>query len=212
MSAPLLVIGNRNYSSWSLRAWLALRHCGFAFESLRLSLDTPTFAAQVRAYSGAGRVPVLVDGGVSVWDSLAIAEYGAERTGRGWPADPRARAVARAATCEMHSGYSALRNAWPMDIRARRPGAPVSAEVARDLARIDELWSECRTRYGAQGPWLFGAWSIADAFYAPVVCRLQTYGSPGMGELAAAYCTTTLADPELAAWSELAAREPETLV
>jgi len=208
----MLVIGNRNYSSWSLRAWLALRHCGFEFDTHRLSMDTPAFTAQVRAFSGAARVPVLVDHGTSIWDSLAIAEYAAERTGKGWPADPTARAIARSAACEMHSGFADLRQAWPMDIRARRPGTTASDSVTADLRRIDTLWVDCRTRFGAHGPWLFGQYSIADAFFAPVVCRIKTYGDPGLSAVSAAYCATTQDDPELAAWSVLAAQESEVLV
>ena len=212
MSGALLVIGNRNYSSWSLRAWLALRHCGFEFDTHRLALDTPVFTSQVRAFSGAGRVPVLVEHGTSIWDSLAIAEFAAERTGRGWPGDPIARAIARSAACEMHSGFAALRQAWPLDIRARRPGTATSNEVRADLMRIDALWGDCRTRFGADGPWLFGRYSIADAYYAPVVCRIKTYGDPGLSEISATYCATTLGDPELVAWSALAAEESEVLV
>jgi glutathione S-transferase len=212
MSAPVLVIGNRNYSSWSLRAWLALRHCDYAFDTHRIPMDTPSFASEIAVYTRAGRVPVLIDGGESIWDSLAIAEYVAERTGKGWPADPRARAVARSVTCEMHSGFASLRNAWPMDIRARHPSRHADAAVTRDLARIDELWTDCRARFGAGGPWLFGDYTIADAYYAPIVCRLQTYGSPGFGSVSAAYCATMLADPHLAQWSAAAALEQETLL
>ena len=212
MSAAMLVIGNRNYSSWSLRAWLALRHCGYVFDTHRIPLDTPSFASELAAYTRAGRVPVLIDGGQSVWDSLAIAEYAAERTGNGWPSDAHARAIARSVACEMHSGFAALRSAWPMDIRARHPGRHADAAVLRDLERIDELWTDCRARFGAGGPWLFGRYTIADACYAPVVCRLQTYGSPGFGSVSAAYCATTLADPHLVEWSATAALEKEVLV
>lgn len=211
MTLPLLVIGNRNYSSWSLRAWLALRHCGYAFDTVRLSLDTPQFGAQIRAYSPAGRVPVLVDRGEAIWDSLAIAEYAHERAGGGWPEEPVARAVARAVSCEMHSGFESLRASWPMDIRARREAVP-DARVSADLARIEAIFADCRVRFGAAGPWLFGRYSIADACYAPVVCRLQTY-APGFGGPATrAYCAATLHDPHLTEWATAAAAEPESLI
>jgi glutathione S-transferase len=211
MSTRLLVIGNRNYSSWSLRAWLALRLSGLEFDVHRIALDTPQFAEEIGRYSRAARVPVLIDGGMVIWDSLAIAEYGADRTGRGWPEDPAARAVARSATAEMHSGFAALRRAWPMNIRARGRSVPPDSAVVADLRRIDELWTECRDRFGADGPWLFGRYSIADAYYAPIVCRLQTYGMEAMGAVARAYVATALTEPRLAEWRAAAVAETEVL-
>jgi len=211
MSERLLVIGNRNYSSWSLRAWLALRHSALDFEVHRIALDTPQFAEEIGRYSRAARVPVLIDGGTVIWDSLAIAEYGADRTGRGWPADPAARAVARSATAEMHSGFAALRRAWPMNIRAHGRRVEPDAAVRADLRRIDELWTECRRRFGAGGPWLFGEYSIADAYYAPIVCRLNTYGLDGIGGESRDYVAASLAEPRLAEWSAAAVAEPEVL-
>jgi glutathione S-transferase len=211
MSGRLLVIGNHNYSSWSLRAWLALRHCALDFDVHRIALDTAQFAEEIGRYSRAARVPVLIDEDTVIWDSLAIAEYGADRTGRGWPADPAARAVARSASAEMHSGFAALRRAWPMNIRARDRRVRPDAAVLADLRRIDELWTECRRRYGANGPWLFGEYSIADSYYAPIACRLKTYGMDGMGEMSRAYLDVALAEPLLAEWTALALAETEIL-
>ena len=211
MRGRLLVLGNRNYRSWSLRAWLALRHCALEFDVHRIALDTPQFAEEIGRYSRAARVPVLIDRDTVIWDSLAIAEYGADRTGRGWPADPAARAVARSATAEMHSGFAALRRAWPMNIRARDRRVTPDAAVLADLRRIDELWTECRRRYGAKGPWLFGEYSIADAYYAPLACRLRTYGMDGVGGMSRAYLDAALAEPMLAEWTAMALGETEIL-
>lgn len=207
MAKPLLVIGNRNYSSWSLRAWLALGAAGLDCDTQLLVLDTPQFQTEVRRYSPAGRVPVLLHGELCIWDSLAIAEYAAERTGRGWPRTVKARAVARAVSAEMHSGFAALRNLWPMNIRARNRHVAPTPALQAEIARIDALWTACRTQYGAEGPWLFGEYGIADAFFAPVVCRFATYGRAGLGPASLDYVATTLAEPALREWSAIAAAE-----
>jgi glutathione S-transferase len=202
-----LVIGNKNYSSWSLRAWIALKHLGLAFAEKQILLDTPQFASEVAVYGAAGRVPILLHGDLTVWDSLAICEYGAELAGRGWPRDSAVRAVARSVSAEMHSGFAALRSQWPMNVRAHGRRTPMTPALAADVARIDRLWNACRQRSPDAGPWLFGEWSIADAMYAPVVMRLRTYGA----ELSAAardYCATWLRDAHLAAWIEAARTEP----
>lgn len=218
-----LIIGNRNYSSWSLRAWLVAARCGVPFEVVRLPLDTPEFAAQVHALSPSGRVPALqlsdmgLDG-VVVWDSLAIAETLAERfpAAQLWPADADVRAEARAVSAEMHAGFGALRRELPMNIRARRR-VGVSAAAQADIARVREIWSACLARFAAHGPWLFGAWSIADAMYAPVVTRFVTYGVEGDARdlaadaLVSGYLATTCADPLLAAWTALAREEIEVV-
>ena len=207
-----LVIGNRNYSSWSLRPWILLRHLGLKFRELRLALDTPEFADRVQVYSPSGRVPVLIDGELRVWESLAILEYASELAGgRGWPTEVSARATARAAASEMHAGFAALRAAYPMNIRARQRRVALSAELKTAIARVDRLWSDCRRRYGSGGPWLFGAYSAADAMYLPVAFRFQTYGSAGLGDSALAYVETALGDPLLAPWIRLAESEAETL-
>jgi glutathione S-transferase len=213
-----LIIGNRNYSSWSLRAWLVAARCGMPLEVVRLPLDTPEFAARVHALSPSGRVPALQMDGFQVWDSLAIAETLAERFPAAglWPADAAARAEARAISAEMHAGFGALRRELPMNIRARRR-VDVSAAAAADIARVCGIWASCRARFAAEGPWLFGAWSIADAMYAPVVTRFVTYGVGEAGNdgtadaPVAAYIRTTCAEPLLAAWSALAREEIEVV-
>jgi glutathione S-transferase len=173
---PLLVIGNKNYSSWSLRPWLALRASGIAFDEVQLPLFTDEFRRRIAEFSPAGRVPVLVDGDVRVWESIAILEYAAERwPDRGlWPASSAARAHARTVCAEMHAGFHALRAAMPMNLRSFHPGKGRSPEVDADIARVSDLWRDCLARSG--GPFLFGAFGNADAMYAPVVTRFVTYG------------------------------------
>lgn len=206
MAQLVLVIGNKNYSSWSLRAWMALTHLGLEFEEVQVRLSTPTFAAEVARWSPHGRVPVLKHGELTVWDSLAICEYAAELAGHGWPQAREARAVARSVCAEMHSGFQELRSRWPMNARAKRR-TPTSAALERDVARIDALWSDCRARFGAAGPWLFGEYSIADAMYAPVVLRFNTYGAR-LSAPAARYLATALGDEALDRWMRAAAAEP----
>lgn len=208
----LLVVGNRNYSSWSLRAWLALRNSGAEFEVLRLPLDTPEFQREIGHYSPSHRVPVLHHGGRVVWDSLAIAEYANETFAAGamWPEDADARAHARAASCEMHAGFPALRAEMPMNCRAKGRHVDGSAALAADIERVRMLWRECRERFSAAGPWLYGRWSIADAMYAPVATRFRTYGVALEG-VEADYHATALADPELRKWVVLAELESEVL-
>ena len=204
-----LVIGNRNYSSWSLRAWMAMEAFGIPREEEVVPLDQPESAARIAAFSAAGRVPVLLDGDLAVWDSLAICEYLAERfPERGlWPTDPAARAVARSACAEMHSGFQALREACPMKCKEVFDPKPLAPEVQANVARIVALWEECRRRFGQGGPFLFGAFSLADAFYAPVVSRFRTYGVklPGPAE---AYAQAMWAHPAMQKW--LAAARAET--
>jgi len=195
-----LVIGDKNLSSWSLRPWILLRHLGLPFEEIRLPLDTPQFDDEIVRYSPARRVPVLVDGERRIWDSLAICEYVNELAGgRAWPEDAAARAHARAVSAEMHSGFQALRSAWSM--RAARTGLQVElgADGRTDLSRIDEIWRDCRARHGAHGPWLFGRYSAADAMYAPVVLRFNSYGAE-LSAAARTYLESALADPVLQEW------------
>jgi glutathione S-transferase len=207
MNALTLVIGSRNYSSWSLRPWLLLRHLGIEFEERQFHLDTPEFHEEIAKFSPTRRVPVLVHGDLVVWESLAICEYVSELAdGRGWPAEPRLRALARAAAAEMHSGFGTLRSACPMNARATGRQVPMTRPLARELARIDAIWSGCRRDHGELGPWLFGGFSIADARYAPVALRVRSYGLPLSG-LAARYFDTMLADPHLRDWIEASTRE-----
>lgn len=207
-----LFIGNKNYSSWSLRPWLAMTEAGIAFEEQLIPLDQPTSAAEIARISGAGRVPVLVDGPLTVWDSLAICEYLAERFPEKalWPRDPALRAVARSVVAEMHSGFTALRSHCPMDVRAAYAAAPLPAEVQADVRRITALWEECRDRSGAGGPFLFGAFSVADAFYAPVVSRFHTYAVPLTGA-ARAYADAVWSLPSMRRWIEGARAETLTM-
>jgi len=207
-----LVVGNRNYSSWSLRPWILLNHLGLPFREVRLALDTPEFEAHVGRYSPTRRVPVLVDGELAVWESIAILEYLSELAGgAGWPADRAARALARAACAEMHAGFAALRSAYPMNIRARNRRVPTTAALEASVRRVDALWSECRERYGVGGPWLFGAYSAADAMFLPVAFRFQTYGTHGLGPLARGYMASALADPLVEPWVSAAEAEAETI-
>jgi glutathione S-transferase len=203
-------MGNKNYSSWSLRPWMLLKHLGLSFTERVLPLDTPEFARDIGKYSPTRRVPILRHGHLQVWDSLAICEYACELAGAGWPAERAARAVARSVCAEMHSGFSTLRAQWPMNARAVGRRTPDDPARDADIARIQQLWDECRARFGAGGPWLFGAYSVADATFAPVVLRFRTYGAT-LGEVPAAYAATVLADSHLCDWLGAARAEPWTI-
>ncbi len=205
-----LIIANKNFSSWSLRPWMLMRHLGITFRETILPLDTPQFKDDVAQYSPSGRVPVLIHGGLTVWDSLAICEYVAEVSGRGWPADRAARAVARSISAEMHSGFANLRAEWPMHAAARNRRTPMTPGLEADIERVEEIWSDCRSRFGKGGPWLFGEYSIADAMYAPVVLRFNTYGAP-LTETARWYIAAALEDPALQSWMLAAREEPWTV-
>lgn len=174
---PKLVIGNKNYSSWSLRAWLLLSEAGIEFDEIRIALDTPGFAGEIARYNPAARVPVLVLDDYAVWDTLAIAETANELWAdkQLWPEEAAARAHARSICAEMHSGFFALRDAMPMNCRAMGRKVHLPKELAADIDRVLEIWSDCQQRYSGDG-WLFGKFSIADAMYAPVVLRFRTYG------------------------------------
>ncbi|QCX50281.1 glutathione S-transferase family protein [Ralstonia pseudosolanacearum] len=207
-----LVIGNKNYSSWSLRPWLLARQAGIPFEEVRLRLGSESFAAEVRRYSPAGRVPVLADGDLTVWDSLAICETLAERFPRArlWPEDPKARAHARSICAEMHTGFTALRGQMPMNVTAVLPGMGWNVAVQRDVDRIAQIWTELRQKYAAEGPFLFGHFTVADAFYAPVVSRFATYGVR-LPELAKTYADHILNLNAMQEWIESARGEHDFL-
>ena len=205
-----LTIGNKNYSSWSLRPWILMKHLGLEFSERQIPLDTAEFADRIAALSPTRRVPVLEDRGLVIWDSLAICEYASELAGAGWPRDAKTRAVARSACAEMHSGFGALRSQWPMNARAENRRTPDDAARAADVARIEGLWNDCRTRFGAGGPWLFGEYSVADAMYAPVVLRFRTYGAR-LRAASQAYVDTALGDPHLASWLDAARAETWTI-
>ncbi len=203
-----LIIGNKNYSSWSLRAWLAVRLTGASFEEILIPLDTPEFSEQVRRYSAAARVPVLLDGDIAIWDSLAIIEYLAEKfpdCGL-WPEDTTMRALARSCVCEMHSGFSGLRSQFPMNLRRAPAPHPQGADASADLARIAAMWRDLRARRVEGGDFLFGRFSAADCFYAPVVTRLLTFKLP-LDEVSRAYCEAMMAHSFMKEWREAALEE-----
>jgi glutathione S-transferase len=200
----LLVVGNKNYSSWSLRAWLAMKVLGMRFRELRIPLYQPESRRELLHYSPAGKVPCLVDGETHVWDSLAILEYLAERNPALWPADAALRARARSISAEMHSGFPNLRQHMCMNIRKRHPGKGRRPEVLAEIARIVEIWSECR------GPYLFGGFTAADAMYAPVVLRFRTY-EVELPPVCRDYAQRVLALPALQEWMRDAERETEVL-
>jgi glutathione S-transferase len=211
MAGLTLVIGNKNYSSWSLRPWLALRAAGLPFEEVRIPLYTPQTRTEILRHSPAGRVPVLKEGDLVIWDSLAICERAAELAPMAqlWPAESGARAVARSASSEMHAGFTALRTLCPMNLRARAK-RELTPEVQADVARIQELWSSCRERYGRGGDFLFGRFGIADAMYAPVVTRFRTWGIPAE-PVAQRYIDAVLATSHFREWEAAALLEPERI-
>ena len=208
-----LVIGNKNYSSWSLRPWLAMKQAGVAFNETSVLLQRPETKEKILRYSPSGRVPCLIDGELTVFDSLAICEYINERLAGGalWPSDMKMRAQARSVVAEMHSSFAALRSHMPMDIRSRHADKGATAlerdDVTADIARIHAVWGECLAQ---GGPMLFGSFSIADAFYAPVVTRFATYGVK-LSPLLAAYSENVLALPAMQQWIAAAKAESETI-
>ncbi|MEX2642754.1 MAG: glutathione S-transferase [Acetobacterales bacterium] len=214
MDRPMLVMGNRNYSGWSLAAWLGLRYAGIAFDEKVIPLKRADTGAALAAQSPSGRVPVLRSDAFVLWDSLAVLEYvAAMRPAAGLlPEEATARAVCRAAAAEMHSGFQAMRKAMPFNARASLPGrgfGPDGADDAAraDVARLESLWTDCRERFGADGDFLFGSFSIADAIHAQNASRMRTYAVP-LHPTAAAWVDAVLAMPDMAAWIALAREEP----
>lgn len=210
-----LIIGNKVYSSWSLRGWLAVKHSALAFDETVVSLFDDQWAArraQPDLTPSNGKVPILWDGDIAVWESLAIIDYLDEKTGgeRGfWPDDLAARALARSMAAEMHAGFVPLRQNHGMNLRKHYAAAPLLPEVEADVARITALWSDARARFGAGGDFLFGAWSAADIMFAPVVTRLLTYSIP-LPDDAATYCAAVMAHPAMVEW--VAAANDETWI
>jgi glutathione S-transferase len=206
-----LLIGSKNYSSWSLRPWVFLRKAAFKFTEQIVHFDQSDYQAQIAALSPSRRVPLLIDDGVKIWDSLAICEYAAESAGRGLPTDRLARARARSVAAEMHSGFQALRIECPMNVRARNRRVPLTPALQADVARIDEIWSSCRKDYGRAGNWLYGDFSIADAMFAPVFFRFQTYGA-ALSPASQTYLSHALQDPDLRDWQDAASAEGHPLL
>ena len=209
MSTCTLIIGNRNYSSWSLRGWLAVSQSGIDFETELVRLSEPGSQAVLLRHSPAGRVPVLRHGERVVWDSLAIIEYLAERCPNAglWPADADARAMARSIAAEMHAGFAALRANMPMNLRKGLPGKGRGPGVAADIERIGAIWREARSRFGQGRPFLFGPYCSADAMYTPVAARFRTYGVT-LDPACQAYADAALAWPAFLAWQQEALEEP----
>jgi glutathione S-transferase len=208
VAALKLVIGNKNYSTWSFRPWLVLKQADIPFVEEALSFNDPQLKRKIRQVSPSGRVPALVDGDLVVWDSLAIVEYLAEKfpDKRLWPQEARSRAVARSLCAEMHSGFATLRAALVMNFEADLPGKGWNLKVQAEIDRLIEMWQDARARFGAGGPFLFGAFTIADAFFAPIVRRFLGYAIP-LPPVAAAYAQTVAALPAYQEWAAAAKAE-----
>ena len=208
MSRLQLVIGTKRYSSWSLRPWLALKQAGLPFEEVSITLRQPNTKQQILAHSPSGKLPLLKDGGLLVWDSLAICEYVAEMACAVpiWPENRGTRALARSISAEMHSGFQGLRQHLPMDVLEKIPMEQIPEDAKPDIERIQAIWTDCRARFGAGGDFLFGRWSIADAMFAPVATRFDTYGVK-LDPVSQAYVEATLALPAMQDWIEAAKAE-----
>lgn len=212
MADLTLVIGTKNYSSWSLRPWIALKVAGIPFKEVVIRLRQPDTQAQILNHSPAGKVPILKEGDLTIWDSLAILEYLSDRFPGAnlWPTDLRARGVARAVSAEMHSGFGPLRQQLPMDIRSRFPlRADEAAQV--DIDRIQRIWKDCRGRFGAGGKFLFGPFTAADAMFAPVVTRMRTYGV-SLEPVSETYCKAVFGLPAMREWEAAAEAENDVIV
>jgi glutathione S-transferase len=207
-----LIIGNKNYSSWSLRPWLAMKVAGIPFQETLISLEAADFKSRLLELSGAGKVPVLIDGESRIWESLAILEYLAEKFPNAglWPREPATRGHARAIASEMHAGFQALRRQLPMNIWRPVIPRPLDADAQADAKRIQAIWGECRTRFGSGGSFLYGGFGAADAMYAPVVSRFHTYAVEVDGA-AHDYIRAVMALPAFSEWRQAALREPWVL-
>jgi glutathione S-transferase len=204
-----LIIGNKNYSSWSFRPWIAMKVAGIAFEEQVIPFSDPDFKQTVLAVARNGKVPALDDGGVHVWESIAILEYLADKFPRAglWPSDPPARAHARAISAEMHADFLALRRECPMNFWRPVLRRDLSPEAKTNVARIDAIWTDCRARFGQGGPFLFGSFGAADAMYAPIVSRFHTY-AVAVGAPSRAYMAAVMALPAWSEWKDAALKEP----
>jgi len=212
MNRLTLAIGNKNYSSWSLRPWLLLKQFDVPFEEIRIPLYEAGSKEALQALSPSGLVPALIHGDVKVWDSLAICEYVQElfSTMAMWPHEREARAIARSISCEMHAGFGALRSSMPMNCIKTFPGKGLNPEAEADIRRIQQIWRDCRSKYGKNGPLLFGNFTIADAMFAPVVLRFETYRVE-LDDDARAYASAVLELPAMQEWLSAASRETEVL-
>ncbi|MGZ3411579.1 MAG: glutathione S-transferase family protein [Xanthobacteraceae bacterium] len=204
-----LIIGNKNYSSWSMRPWLAMKAAGIEFSEEVISLNAPDFKERLLKFSGTGKVPTLIDGDIHIWESMAILEYLAEKfpAAQLWPTDPKARAHARAISNEMHAGFVPLRRACPMNLWRPVKKMTLSDDVAANVRRIDAMWSDCRVRFGAGGAFLFGKFCNADAMYAPVVSRFHTYAIE-VSATSRDYVNAILALPAYVEWKAAGVKEP----
>jgi len=209
-----LIIGNKNYSSWSMRPWIAMKVANIPFEETVISLNAPDFRQVVGSASGSGKVPVLIDGNIRIWESLAILEYVAEKFSRAqlWPTDSAARAMARAISSEMHAGFVPLRRHMPMNMWRPVKKRALTPEVEANTRRIEAIWADCRERFGAKtdGAFLFGQFGAADAMYAPVVARLHTYGVD-VGKVSRGYMEAVMELPAWREWHTAAITEPWVL-
>lgn len=204
-----LHLGNKNYSSWSLRPWLLMQHFGIPFVEHMVSVAGRDYNPALKPIAGNARVPCLHDDGFQIWDSLAIAEYLAERHPQMWPAERKARARARSVCAEMHSGFMHLRKAMPMNLKLKLKGKPASPEVQRDIDRIVEIWEDARNNFASGGgPWLFGDFSVADAMFAPVAWRFHIYNVV-LPPVAAAWRDAVIAHPAMREWHDAALAETE---
>jgi glutathione S-transferase len=203
-----LIVGNKNYSSWSFRPWLAMKVAGIDFDETVISIDDADFKTRLTKLGGSGRVPALIDGDVHIWESLAILEYLAEKYPAAvlWPERPAARALSRAIASEMHAGFVSLRRHLPMNVARPVKSRTLDAGTAKDVARIDAIWSECRNKYGTGGPFLFGSFGAADAMFAPVVWRFHTYAVE-VSSTALGYMRATMSLPAWKEWEDAARRE-----
>ncbi len=212
MPSLTLIIGNKNYSSWSLRPWIFMKQNQVEFTEKRVALFTETTSQELSPYHSDLKVPVLQDGDLVIWDSLSILEYVSEQylASNGWPQDPKARAVARSVSAEMHSSFVNVRNELPMNCRKKFQNIKLSSGAEREIERIKTLWTKCRTEFGGEGEWLFGKYSIADAMFAPVALRFEGYSIP-LGTVETNYVQSVLQQPDVIEWIEAGKAEKEII-